>query len=117
MGAFKVEMEIGDLDGKRYVPFTGLVIERCLYTEVPGSLLASLGVEPTSTRAFKHSDGSIVEKPLGYAGLRYGGKETQVPVIFCEDDEEPLIGETTLEWLALEADLENERLTRLRLRL
>ena len=109
-------MEIGDLDGKRYVLFTGLVTERCMYTELPGSLLASLGLEPTSTRIFEHPDGSIVEKPFGFAGLRYDGKETQVPVIFAEDDAEIRIGETTLEWLVLKADLENERLTRLRLR-
>ena len=67
-------MEIGHLEGKRYVPFTWLVTERCMYTELPGSLLASLGIEPASTRIFEHPDGSVVEKPFGLAGLRYGGK-------------------------------------------
>ena len=116
MGTFMVDMEIGDMSGERYVPFCGIVGRKSTFTALPTSLLASLGVTPTSTRTFEVSDGRIVELPYGFTWLRYDGIETVVAVVFVEDDAEMLIGQTTLEVLALEADLANERLTPMKLR-
>ena len=110
MGTFMVDMEIGDMSGERYVPFSGIVGRKSTFTALPASLLASLGVTPTGTRAFEVSDGRTVELSYGFTRLRYDGRETVVAVVFVEDDADVLIGQTTLEVLALEADLGNERL-------
>ena len=116
MGTFMVDMEIGDMEGKRYVPFTGLAGRKVTFTALPANLLASLGVEPRNTGRFERADGRILELPYGFTWLRYNGKKSIVPVVFVDDEDEVLIGETTLEYLALEADLENERLKPLKLR-
>ena len=116
MGTFMVDMEIGDMEGKRYVPFTGLAGTKTTLTAIPTSLLESLGVEPRATGPFKYTDGAILELPYGFTWLRYNGKKAIVPVVFADDAAAVLIGVTTLEYRALEADLENERLKPLKLR-
>ena len=113
MGTFKIEVTIGKYQGDNHVPVTGLVVGRSRpFTQVPAKLLASLGVHPTSTYAVRLPDGSLDEKPFATAGLRYNGKEAPVPVIFVDDHHPIVIGETTLEYLFLQADFENERLVR-----
>ena len=117
MGEFMVDMEVGDEEGKRYVPFTGVAGTKTTFTSLPASLLESLGVEPTNSGPFLYPDGRTLELPFGFTWLRYNGKKSIVPVVFVDDGHEVYIGETTLEYLALEADLVNERLTRLKLRM
>ena len=51
MGEFMVDMEVGDMEGKRYVPFTGVAGTKTTFTALPASLLESLGVEPTNSGA------------------------------------------------------------------
>ena len=116
MGTFMVDMEIGDMSGERYVPFSGIVGRKSTFTALPASLLASLGVTPTSTATFERSDGQIFKLPYGFTRLRYDGGEAIVPVVFVDDDADMLIGQTTLEYLGLQADLANERLTPMILR-
>ena len=116
MRTFMVDMEIGDMSGERYVPFSGIVGRKSTFTALPASLLASLGVAPTSTATFERSDGQIFKLPYGFTWLRYDGGEAIVPVVFVDDDADMLIGQTTLEYLGLQADLVNERLTPMILR-
>ena len=117
MGEFMVEMEVGDEEGKRYVPFTGVAGTNATFTALPASLLESLDVEATNKGPFRAEDGTVTERPFGFTHVRCNGKESIVPVVFVGEDDEVVIGVTTLEYLALEADLVNERLTRLKLRM
>ena len=74
MGTFMVDMEIGDMSGERYVPFSGIVGRKSTFTALPTSLLASLGVTPTSTATFelRFEGPAITATPVSGAITRCG---------------------------------------------
>ena len=117
MGEFMVDMEVGDMEGNNYVPFTGVAGRRTMFTALPGSLLESLGVERSNLGRFERPCGLIEELSFGFTYMRCNGKESIVPVVFVGEHDEVVIGVTTLEYMALDADLENERLIPLKLRM
>ena len=117
MGEFMVDMEVGDMEGNNYVPFTGVAGTNATFTSLPASLLESLEVEASNTGLFEELDGTVKTLSFGFTYVRYNGKKSIVPVVFVDEDDEVLIGVTTLEYMALDADLENERLIPLKLRM
>ncbi len=110
MGTFSVVMEVGDLTGERFVPFSGLVGVNSTLTCLPESLLRSLGIVPEWSAGFELADGPVVEYGVGNARIRYGEHFVWNPVAFIPDDAEPVIGVVTLECFALVVDPVNGRL-------
>ena len=74
------------------------------YTFLPGSMLRELGIEPTRTSEFQLARGATAQYARGEAVIRIKGFARVTPVIFGDDDAEPLIGVFTLEQLELAVD-------------
>ena len=110
MGTFQVQMEIGDPQGGRYEPIDVLVDSGATYTLLPGSLLQRLGVRPYSTRTFELADGSRIHTAFGSTWARLDGELSITPVVFGDDDVQPLLGAVTLEIFSLGIDPVNSRL-------
>ena len=104
MGVFNVEIGIGDLDGLRFESVEAMVDSGASYTMIPTSLLRSLGVAPLSSGSFKLADGSRIELEIGQTWMRVEGELGIAPVVFVEEDSQPLLGAVTLEIFRLGID-------------
>ena len=74
------------------------------YTFVPGSMLRELGIVPTRTTEFELVSGETTRYERGEAVVRINGFAQVTPVVFADDEAEPLIGVVTLEQLELGVD-------------
>ncbi len=74
------------------------------YTFLPAAMLRDLGIEPTRTSEFELASGETAHYARGEAIVRINGFGQMTPVVFGEDDAEPLIGVVTLEQLELAVD-------------
>ena len=110
MGAFHVELEIGDPQGRNYQVVEAMVDSGATYTTLPASLLRDLGVESRSDRTFVLADGSRIRRDFGQTWIRLEGEECISPVIFWDDGALPLLGAVTLEIFSLGIDPVNGRL-------
>ncbi len=110
MGTFRVKIEIGDPKGERFESVEALVDTGPSYTWVPTSLLRTLGIEPEEQREFILADGRSVEYGIATALIRVDGRVKPTPVVFGDDDTEPLLGVVTLEEFGLGVDALNKRL-------
>lgn len=77
---------------------------------MPGSLLRRLGVSPYRQYTFELADGSEIRRPVGRTWIRVGGESGLTPVVFADEDVEPLLGAVSLQDLLLAVDSPNERL-------
>ena len=103
-------MEIGDPQGTRYEPVQALVDSGVTYNILPSSMLERLDVRPTETGTFVIADGSLIMREIGETRVRLDGREYTVPVIFGDEDNQPLLGMVTLEVFRLAIDTEGQRL-------
>ena len=104
-------MEVGDLAGRRFVPFRGMVDTGSTYTTLPARLLTSLGLSSMGDDAeVELADGRYISRRWCYALVRFEGEAVELPVLFDDDDKQVLIGATTLEALRLVVDPVNNRL-------
>jgi predicted aspartyl protease len=110
MGRFRFPIEIGDTSGERFEELRPWVDTGALYTQVPTSILESLGHTPSGRRRLRLADGSIIERPIGEVPVRIGGEVLHTLCVFGEDDSEPLLGAVTLEQFSLAPDPVNETL-------
>lgn len=78
-----------------------LIDSGAVYSLVPRKQLISIGIKPYKRLDFSLADGSIVTRQVGDAYFEYHGDGGAAPVIFGEDGDQPLLGATTLESLAL----------------
>jgi len=79
-------------------------------TWVHRDLLRQAGVEPNGqTRRFQLADGSVVERPIGFAYLYVDGVITVDVVVFAEPGELQLLGARALEGLNLIPDVVNKQ--------
>ena len=104
MGTFTMPIQVGDLAGKKFVELDALVDTGSTYTVLPKEALEQLGVEQEDQRSFELADDRLVEYPIGYARMRFGGDETIVLVVFGLEGISPLLGATALEHLSLAVD-------------
>ena len=98
MGTFRVEIEVGDPGGRRYEAV------EATYTTLPASMLRKLGVAPISASTFALADGRRIRKEIGQTPVRLNGEQYIVPVVFGDEDTQPLIGAVTLEIFRLGID-------------
>lgn len=110
MGTFRVTIEIGDPEGKKWEPVKALVDTGAPYTVVPGSLLARLGVTPHVRDTSLLADGRRIERDIGQTWARVDGRSVVTLVVFGEEGMESLLGAYTLEGVRLLPDPVNRRL-------
>ena len=110
MGVFTVEIGIGDPDGLRFESVEAMVGSGASYTMIPMPLLRSLGVTPLRRGGFRLADGSRIELEIGQTWMRLEGERRIVPVVFVEEDSQPLLGAVTLEIFQLGIDPVGRRL-------
>ena len=110
MGTFTVPLQVADPQGRHYETVEAMVDSGAAYTLIPGSILARLGVVPHGTRRLVLADGSRVERRFGRTWMRLNGREDVSPVVFWDEDTQPLLGAVTLEIFCLGIDPVNGRL-------
>jgi len=110
MGIFIAAIEIGRPDGSLFETVNALVDTGSSMTALPGSLLRRLGVVPHTTYAFELADGREIERAVGRTWIRIGDRSEITPVMFNDDDTDPLLGSISLQGLMLAVDSPNERL-------
>lgn len=81
-----------------------LVDSGAMYTVVPRSVLAELGIMPHSQRTFTLADGRQVTWGVGNAMFTLGDRQGASSVVFGEDKGPFLLGVVTLEELGLGLD-------------
>ncbi|MCY4577496.1 MAG: hypothetical protein OXD31_00465 [Chloroflexi bacterium] len=104
MGTFRVEMGIGDPDGLRYEYVDALVDSGSTYNILPASLLRRLDVQVRRSATFRLADDRRVQRELGQTWVRLNGEEYIAPVVFGDDEAQPLLGAVTLEIFQLGID-------------
>lgn len=110
MGTFRIEIQIGDPEGRRYETVTALVDTGATYTTVPRPVLESLGIAPHGRATFVLADERQVELDIGRARVRVNGREELTLVVFAAPGTEPLLGAYALEGLLLAPDPVGQRL-------
>ena len=117
MGTFRCSLRLESLDGERSVEMEALVDTGAFFTLVSAKLLRELGVERFDSYTAELADGRLVDYDAGYALATVNGRTATTPVLFGNDDVEPLLGAYTLEGLQLAVDPVNARLIPLKLRM
>lgn len=104
MGHVHVQAVISNANGTRSREFEAMVDTGSTYTFLPSPMLRELEIEPTRTSEFELATGETAQYARGEAIVRINGFAQMTPVVFGEDDAEPLIGVVTLEQLELAVD-------------
>lgn len=105
MGTFSVKATITNTqDTGRVVTVDCLVDTGAAYSQLPRSLLASIGVEPFDERRFVMADGPRGTCQIGRADFLVNGRQTPTLVVFGEETAPSLLGAMTLEGLGLGVD-------------
>jgi predicted aspartyl protease len=114
MGVFSVTIEVSDLQGLRFQPVEGIVDTGATYTQLPRSLLHSVGARVEERWPFRLADGREVESELGQVQVRINGRTRFSVVVFGEEGSDPLWGSVTLESFGLGVDPVARRLVPVR---
>ena len=104
MGAFTVQIEIGDFQASRFETVEALVDTGATYTMMPRSILAGLGISPDRRRTFTLADGREREFDMAHAMVRMDGMAVMTIAIFGEEGGAPIVGAYTLTGLGLAVD-------------
>ncbi len=110
MGTFNWPIAIASLDGGKSLEVKATVDTGATYTVLPSNLLRRLGVTVTRQARFEMGDGRILEMDVGNAWATINGVSAVTPVVFGEDDTQPLLGAVTMEELLLAVDPVQQRL-------
>jgi predicted aspartyl protease len=105
VGLTVLEIEVGNPavpDVTERVEF--LVDSGAIYSVVPESTLARLGIRPLTAQEFRLADGSRIVRKKGIALFRYGERVGGADVVFGEEGDSTLLGAFTLEALGLALD-------------
>ncbi len=104
MGIFEVSLGVRGKNGGGPVEVLAMVDTGATDTVIPPSILMEVGVEVEARRRFTLADGSHVELGVGEARLSLNNQEWTCPVVFGTDEEQVLLGATTLEIFNLMVD-------------
>ena len=110
MGTFRTPLELAADPGERFEAIEALVDTGATYTVAPAPLPRRMGVEPTLRRRFALADGSTAEWEMGIAHVRINDETLPSPIVFGEEDAQPLLGAVTLEEFGLGVDPVGRRL-------
>ena len=92
------------VDPTRVLDLEGLVDTGAHFTQVPGSLLAQIGVGPFGTRQIQYANVPISSKPVASVEIGIDQEVTPAVVLCGESNDLVLIGATTLENLNFGVD-------------
>jgi clan AA aspartic protease len=104
MGTFRVEVDVGDPEGRRYERVEAVVDTGATYTSLPRPLLEALGVMPHARASFVLADGRRVEREIARTWIRIDDRIEMTLVVLAEPGNPPLLGAYALEGLRLAAD-------------
>ncbi len=105
MGFTRVRFTISHpIDLGRSAEVELLVDTGALNSFVPRPILEDLGIPSYTRRAFRLANGHTLERDVGLAIFRWNGHEGGAPVVFAEPGDDPLLGVTALETMALAVD-------------
>jgi len=93
-----------------------LVDSGSTYSFVPAEILKEIGIKPVDERTFYLANGQEISRKMGNAYFEYNKSIGAAPVLFAEENDEPLLGATTLEALQLGLDPFQRKLFPLKLR-
>ena len=110
MGTFNVEIQISAQDGDRWEEMVALVDTGASITSAPASVLRGLGVKPAITQLFQFAQGETRVMEVGYAGVRFEGREIITQVLFNDEGTPPLLGALALEGAYMGVDPVAQRL-------
>ncbi len=110
MGAFRVQIEVGDPEGKRFEVVDALVDTGATNTTLPSELLQGLGVAPYTTTVFELADGRQLQLGVGRTWVKVDGQQEFTQVVFAGEGTEPILGAVTLEEMGLAVDPVKRRL-------
>jgi predicted aspartyl protease len=113
MGIFRTQIEVtSSLDA----PDGGRTIDDVMvdtgseYSWLPTELLVDLGIAPVRIDRFETADGRILEREVGFAFIRAGGRIGASAVVFAGPGDMVLLGAHGLEALNLRIDLGRKEL-------
>ncbi len=105
MGLTHVEATVANPGNLKKAKSISLLVDSgAVYSVVPKTLLADLGVKAHSTKTFTLADGSEIKRKIGDLVFRLNGHQGASPVIFGEKGDRRLIGMVSLEALGLLLD-------------
>ena len=111
MGTFSVKATIlNPLNPNQSVTVECLVDTGAAYSQLPRSLLASIGIEPFDERRFVMADGRRGTCQVGKADFLVNSRQTLSLVVFREETAPPLLGAMTLEGFGFGVDPIGKRL-------
>lgn len=112
MALFRTTIGVAPLTpADRWIELTDVLVDTgSEYNWLPSSLLESLGIVPDRIERFETADGRILERDLGFAMVRAGGRSTPTLVVFANDNDMVLLGAIALEGLNLRVDLVRRQL-------
>ena len=103
-------VEVSNMDGRRFESVDALVDTVSSYTVIPANLLRGLGIVPQERIEVELADGRIIERDIGEARIRVGGRNAATLVVFGDEGVSALLGAYTLEGVSLAVDPVNKRL-------
>ena len=110
MGTVKVNLEVGDPQGRNFQEIELTVDTGSTFTALPATLLRDLGVSVDQTVLSDLADGSTIPADIGWTMVRLAGKTFPTNVIFAGANEPSLLGVVTLEQALLAVDPVHQRL-------
>ena len=112
MGIFRtdVELESHRRPGERRLLRDVLVDTGAELSWAPATVLESLGIEPVKRVRFQQADGSVLERPVGFAVIYAGGTMTTDEIVFGEPNDMVLLGARSLEGMNVKLDIIGKRL-------
>jgi clan AA aspartic protease len=86
---------------EKFAEINFLIDSGAVYSLVPGKILDELEIEPYREMIFSLADGTSIKRKVCSAYFEFNGEGGPAPVVYGEEGDEPLLGATTLESLAL----------------
>ena len=105
MGTLSVRFTVRHpIEGHQQLELDGLVDPGALFTQIPGDVLARIGVMPSGTRAVHYADGTRDVVPVAKADIAINGVEATTMVLCGRPGSLVLVGATSLEILGFGVD-------------
>ena len=105
MGTFTREVTVSNLLKPTHSATVDCLVDTGeAYSQLPQSLLKSLGITPFDERTAILADGRKTRCRIGKADFTVNGRQTPSLVIFGEESAPPLLGAITIEGLGLGVD-------------
>ncbi len=105
MGITHVTIRIGNpREPTRWFEHKLIVDTGALYSIVPATLLAEIGIEPDRLQTFECADGRRVQREVGGALYEFEGIRSPAPVVFGKRTDAAVLGAVTLEALGFDLD-------------